>query len=169
MLVVCILLIDRPILHWSLAGSERIAKSEVAGQQLKEAQVCCNVCFAVLVHGHNMLRRRLLQSFNDAGGCNSSSLAAGAAATATFVAAAGATGAGRCMTRCPLPALQAINKSLSALGDVIASLQSKNGHVPYRNSRLTQVGSRAGCCCRKQRQDTQHTAIGGSWRRFICK
>ena len=41
--------------------------------------------------------------------------------------------------------LQAINKSLSALGDVIASLQSKNGHVPYRNSKLTQVGSRAGC------------------------
>lgn len=54
------------------AGSERIAKSEVAGQQLREAQ--------------------------------------------------------------------AINKSLSALGDVIASLQSKSGHVPYRNSKLTQVG-----------------------------
>ncbi len=55
----------------ALAGSERIARSEVAGQQLKEAQ--------------------------------------------------------------------AINKSLSALGDVIASLQSKSGHVPYRNSKLTQV------------------------------
>jgi hypothetical protein len=58
------------------AGSERIAKSEVAGQQLKEAQ--------------------------------------------------------------------AINRSLSALGDVVAALQAKGGHVPYRNSKLTQVGAGLG-------------------------
>ena len=32
-----------------------------------------------------------------------------------------------------------INKSLSALGDVIASLTSSKGHVPYRNSKLTHV------------------------------
>mgnify|MGYP006436703753 FL=1 len=32
---------------------------------------------------------------------------------------------------------QAINKSLSALGNVISSLTAKNAHVPYRDSKLT--------------------------------
>lgn len=34
---------------------------------------------------------------------------------------------------------QYINKSLSALGDVMSDLAAKNSHVPFRNSKLTQL------------------------------
>ncbi len=34
---------------------------------------------------------------------------------------------------------QNINKSLSALGDVIQALQQRNAHIPYRNSKVSMV------------------------------
>ena len=34
---------------------------------------------------------------------------------------------------------QAINKSLSALGDVFSAIAKRQAHVPYRNSTLTRL------------------------------
>ena len=48
------------------------------------------------------------------------------------IAASGVTGARLAETK-------AINKSLSALGDVVAAIGAQERHVPYRNSKLTHL------------------------------
>ncbi|KAF2307287.1 hypothetical protein GH714_026108 [Hevea brasiliensis] len=60
---------------------------------------------------------------------------------------------------------QHINKSLSALGDVISSLAQKSSHVPYRNSKLTQLlqdslGTRAGQNAHVCHISPEHEALG---------
>ncbi|WZY79853.1 hypothetical protein YC2023_026237 [Brassica napus] len=42
---------------------------------------------------------------------------------------------------CQLKEAQSINKSLSALGDVIGALSSGSQHIPYRNHKLTMLMS----------------------------
>lgn len=40
---------------------------------------------------------------------------------------------------CVMQEANSINKSLSALGDVISALAMEQAHVPYRNNKLTQL------------------------------
>jgi hypothetical protein len=49
---------------------------------------------------------------------------------------------------CRLREAQSINKSLSALGDVISALSTGEKFIPYRNNKLTQVCRRCGCTVR---------------------
>mmetsp|Transcript_4830 Transcript_4830/g.13442 ORF Transcript_4830/g.13442 Transcript_4830/m.13442 type:complete len:162 (-) Transcript_4830:403-888(-) len=62
----------------------------------------------------------------------------------TFVDLAGSERVGRSGAindKTRLDEARAINKSLSALGDVVAALTSGEGFVPYRNHKLTQLMS----------------------------
>ena len=61
---------------------------------------------------------------------------------------------------------QCINKSLSALGDVIHALRSKHSHVPFRNSRLTYLLQDSLSGDSKTLMMVQ-VGITGLWRSFL--
>ena len=46
-----------------------------------------------------------------------------------------------CSSGSELKEAQSINKSLSALGDVIKALSERSQHIPYRNDKLTMLMS----------------------------
>jgi hypothetical protein len=92
----------------------------VAGQQLKEAQAI----------------KKSLSSLGDV-------LTVLPAVLPTVLPPAGSERVNKSeVTGQQLKEAQAINKSLSSLGDVIAALQRRSPHIPFRNSKLTQVGVR---------------------------
>jgi hypothetical protein len=52
----------------------------------------------------------------------------------------------------------AINKSLSALGDVLAALQQRNSHIPYRNSKVSSGRGEGepSAACQARREGCHH-------------
>lgn len=112
-------------------GVNNVAETDaVASRGLAARSVGATDMNAHSSRSHHVMQVRV-EGTHDASG-------AGSIAKMTLVDLAGSERVGKSgATAERLKEAQAINKSLSALGDVIKALTSKAAHVPFRNSKLT--------------------------------